>query len=299
MPSTVKIRDPWESFRYLRWSWAQFRRYGRRLADLTYPDLSPVAARWVETLRRDGIVRLEGSPWTLDESTRFDELPRQQDVPESYRATGVKVLRELSFRQASLVSVLLNPDLHACLWHYLGRPYFVRNHPVYQEIEVRPEDVPEEERGNRFHVDGLGQLSVMVLLSPTRESDPHMQYALGTHRRAVWRYGLVLSPEQAERMALSARKLACVGPAGTAYLFDAFGVHRRLVKPGKRKMLHLNFTTGLNLKPMVESFADWPELDLAPAHVRSAFQLPPPLRAGSGLAALASDLAHENPVPLR
>lgn len=124
---------------------------------------------------------------------------------------------------------------------YYGREAKRRNKPLIQQIYTS-EQLAQHPNG-RYHVDHLHQVSMMLLLSTVTEQTTHMQYAIGSHK------GLKLEGYYDENQVHSRYSiLDLIGEPGTVYIFDTAGIHRaKYIVGTRRKILHLNFTTGHDL----------------------------------------------------
>ncbi len=244
--------------------------------------LSDTGSRWLETLRRDGIVRIEEERFRrladYVEETYFAQL--QQGSPLSdgtgrplfvkdinkaaYKDGGTEISSIISFKDPVLATLFFDSDLHVVLYNYYHRQPYFRNQPVLQKIHYDGQR-PHLSNGN-WHVDNLHQVSIMFLISDVTERDTHMQYAIGSHTR-VWPVGTYPESLVAQR---GWSVFEATGLKGTFFLFDAGGIHRANYVGGTtRKILHLNFTTGHNISADRHDHLDaWPELSTYPKYSR-------------------------------
>lgn len=178
---------------------------------------------------------------------------------------------EITLADPELAPLFFDPTLLGVLTNYFRRQAYHRNYP--QIVKTEHTDTAPANPQGKFHVDGgLGQVSFMFLLHDLDESQTHMQYALGSHRRHVpyrhiynrWAY------EDGD----IARRYECmplVGEAGTLFLFDAaHGFHRAVYKKDTvRVILHMNFSTGAFIPPDRFDARDaFAFLESEPPHVR-------------------------------
>jgi len=247
---------------------------------------------WLEILRREGIVgitedefiqvaenlekdyfsRLEGKTNT---NLSAEELGKpglfvRDTNDQLFRDYGASALCEISFREPALAPFLFHSDLTGLCYNYYHRQPYYRNQPVLQRLEFQSGQNDQE--AGAFHVDRLHQISFMLLVSDVTEKDTHMEYALRTHNRAMWKHGIGMNPEEAKLLAKRGEVLKCIGEKGMLYIFDASGIHRRCLIPGSaRKILHCNVTTGHHLKEFVDRRGGWTGLANQPKHIRRMF----------------------------
>ncbi len=246
--------------------------------------ISPTYRGYLETLRSGGLVRIPGEflpvaehlcQRYLPQLERFardggdvshDHIVRIQSQPEIDRP----YVASLSFKDPALEHLYFHRDLLGMLYNYFHRQPYYRNYPVIVNTSYSGRNRPHNQ--GLYHKDGgIHQISYMLLLNDVTESDTHMEYALGTHRQ--WQQtthftdrGSISQHDVARRY----RMEPVTGPKGTLFLFDAGnGFHRAVYKEtSTRIMLHLNVSTGSNLKPdRYDSRAGWDRLRGFPPHV--------------------------------
>jgi hypothetical protein len=273
-----------EKARNLAWSYGQWLNFGLPTPWAARPALTDRASEWLINLERDGILRIELPAFAEVarhvEKTYFEGEPHaplfaHDTNTDLYRSFGIERLAEVSFKDPGLLPLLLHEELHAVYFHYYGRQPYFRNHPVVQRLSYREGQPKDTDHGNRYHTDPLRQLSLMLLVSDAPAEGGHMVYAAGSHRRPMWRTGIYIPYDVAEAIARRSAPVSLTGAKGTLFLFDASGVHRRILRPGARHMLHLNLTTGHHRKPIRETFDGWSALQNIPNSMRRMF-LPAP-----------------------
>lgn len=263
--------------------------------------LSPRAQGWLETLRRDGIVRIEspalrelaahvektycrvveanGYPPRVDGALLggkelFAQRKHQPDMDGLADAgLGREEQYLLSFRDPLVAGPFLDPDLAGLCYNYLRRQPYYRNQPVVDIVVLDPKADPPEDV-SPIHVDHLRQMSGMLLVSELTESTTHMEYYMGSHKRSLLKEGVYKTRQECKDWAAAHPKALrpLIGPPGTLYVFDATAIHRRLLVSGStRKMFHWNITSGHHLQPFAESLEGWKLLEDAPDYVAAAF----------------------------
>jgi hypothetical protein len=259
------------------------RKWARPLARAQLPEISPRAASWLEDLQANGIVKIERSHSELADyldEQYFDKWQNGQDPGaqdglryvdvnnESYAENGVKVNAYISFKDEKIRSLVCDPEIGQTIYSYYGRQPHYRNQPLLQKIEYTADKVLAT--NGRFHTDHLRQISMMLLVRDVSENDTHMEYLLGSNRRDLHR-AVYLSFEECEALAQGYTSTQCIGPKGTLFLFDASGVHRANYQAGSiRQILHLNITSGHNLKEFFDDFDD-DDLDGLPPYMADFF----------------------------
>jgi hypothetical protein len=231
------------------------------------PAMSSRAATWLDIMKRDGIVQVDGQYGEVAEYINemyFDKLERGE-VPGRASLFCVDAGREkdteymqtmsrfISFRDKGIQPLIFDPDIGQLLCNYYRRKACYRNQPLIQRIDFRDGD--RAPTNGSFHTDHLRQISLMLLVSDIGEHDIHMEYALGSHRRDI-RQGIFLGPTEGDVLAKEYDAFCnCTGKKGTLYIFDASGVHRANYRTGStRKILHMNITSGHNLRELVDIF---------------------------------------------
>ena len=293
---------------------ARFRRFLRDIAQIVVyatpnpivrhnVQLNPKAQSWYDALRRDGICKIESEPEFERIADYLEQdyfAPIEKDPGQFlgksgpifpfgdrerflwdynnplYASGGTEISCYISFLDSKCNPLYLNDDLSRLLLKYYGRQPYMRNQPLLQKVAMKPGQMPID-NGN-FHVDHMHQISMMLLVNDVDESNTHMEYCVGSHRRALLREGVELSVDECRPKVGSYPVCHCVGRKGTLFVFDTTGFHRaNYISNSTRKMLHLTITTGhhINFHPYVkfvdrkESFA---ALAAAPGHVRRMFQ---------------------------
>jgi hypothetical protein len=262
----------------------QYARYGSPNLAMPRVALSPRAESWLESLRREGIVRIEDEAFRAAadyiEDAYFAPLERSGSASSvrfnnpdlflldgnqpKYIAGGIEISVYVSFKDPALSALFFHPELNALLYNYYGRQPYYRNLPMLQKVSYETTQAPFS--NGQFHVDHPGQVSLMLLVSTVTERDTHMEYAAGSHRH----YRLE-GPHPDAVARCGYRLVPLTGEKGTLFVFDASGVHRACYLPGvSRKILHLNVTTGHHIQTAHrrDDLDRWPALEQLPAHSR-------------------------------
>lgn len=262
--------------------------------------LSKRGKEWLAALRADGVVRIN--------KPEFDEaadalgklhfrLFRERGMPEKLEGgdlggeglfavkfpgeygqaleeagAGAEDFYHVSLKDPVIGRVALDLEILTLLYNYYRRQPYFRNQPFLSRILIE-KTIPLEVSPAIFHMDHVRQVTGMLLVSDTGLKTTHMEYVRGSHDRRFWRRN-DLGPSQCAAAARAAGPrgiVPLVGPAGTFYLFDAGGIHRRVHHPGsERRILHFNMTTGHNMRKGLEGFQDWQRHGSRPALVRRA-----------------------------
>lgn len=209
----------------------------------------------LERLRRDGIAVL---PWRL-EPTVVDALrsfaltavagplglPADASV-DDYRMSSYVALRDraplvlvppdVASNCAAVQSVLVDPRINDLAAAYLGVQPVVGPAALTWTTGVPlSDDVTHYSRNaTRYHwdFDGIAVMRVHVYVSDVGESDAPMRYVRGSHRTSRTRWALLrggvrsYTDEEVEAVYGRDAVQEILGPAGTVYVTDPFGLHR-------------------------------------------------------------------------
>lgn len=271
------------------------RRFVRDLAQiLTYalpnptvvnPGLTKTAEMWLHDLKKYGIVKIEDdnfvhmTNYLNDNYLQFIESNPELFLNDGvirypwrdkrfihnknnskFRWFGAVTSCEISLTDKNLSPMFFNEDLAKTLYGYYRRQPYIRNQPLIQTLKLF--DDRERVGNGRWHVDHLRNVSLMILLTDVTESDTHMEYVLYSHRRNLLLEGIEMELEKSEKLFENFKNkkiIKCTGPKGTAFLFDASGIHRaNCISPSTRTILHFNFTTGHNIVKFNDNKEDLP-----------------------------------------
>ena len=148
--------------------------------------------------------------------------------------------------------VVHDPMILACLSSYFACSPVIRE-PFHHTVAIPYEDMKptrsmraaDEPFNVGWHYDTPNLVQLVILLNDVSDTDSHMQYARGEHRRLrvnLTKWDYYYSDEYAER---HFDVVKCVGPIGTAYLFDTNAPHRfYMVKDSMRAMIKVGYTPG-------------------------------------------------------
>jgi len=206
------------------------------------PELSHEWQKYVEILKRDGIVFIPGffkkSSKALNENYK---LNRQEFPPrdEYYRFTP-------DSNDLDIFNIAVDPMMLTILAKYYGCQPYHRHQPGINCTHLGTRKQPEEVGFNDFwHYDTANQMTAHILLNDISESDNCMFYAKGshrTHREYISKNDYYYSEEY---MNDNFEIVPCIGESGTLVLFDSNGLHRVDLKLNTfRSHLHLNFVPG-------------------------------------------------------
>ncbi len=259
--------------------------------------LTPTAQKWFEALRDTGIVKIEGDSFrqiaAYLESEYFQPIEKDparflgkaapvyelgdrvrfvEDTNQArFASGGTEISVSISFADPNLQPLFGNDDLMRMLRKYYGRQPYHRNQPLLQKVALRPGQLA---LGNgNFHVDHLYQVSFMLLVTDVGATDTHMEYCIGSNRRAMLREGIEIPRDACETKAVDYPIFDCIGKKGTLFVFDTSGFHRaKYLSNSTRKMLHLNITTGHNLGSFIDRRSSIGWLGTAPEYVQKMFR---------------------------
>lgn len=297
MKALIKKVIPARARRFVK-DVAQMAVYATPSATNTSVQLSPAARSWLATLRRDGIVKIEGNPdfervASYVEETYFKQIEsnptqflgasgpsypfrdRERFIWDTNRErdmkAGTDVCCSISFLDRDCAPLFLNDDLSCVLLKYYARQPYYRNQPVIQKVALKSGQAPLA--NGLFHVDHLRQISVMLLVSDVTESDTHMEFCEGSHKRNLLREGIELTREECKSKFSPYPVFKCIGRKGTLFVFDTSGFHRaNYIANSTRKILHLNVNTGHHLEPFIDRKSSFTTLSRAPIYVRRMFE---------------------------
>jgi len=164
---------------------------------------------------------------------------------------GLTFASNISLKDPLLAPLIFDPDILGAIQNFYKRQPYYRNQPFVQISEFKGDRHSNDvDIQGKYHLDGLHQISFMLLLNDITVKDTHMQYALKSHKKirvmaAVDRYGF---PDESIEQKYQIVDL--VGKKGTLFIFDAgAGFHRAVYKSGTtRKIFHSNITPGYNIK---------------------------------------------------
>lgn len=219
---------------------------------------SDEAERWLSDLKDCGVVCIPDRFTALAEYMAerylplFDQCAEHQADVESDpfvhecidRTDAHRIEAHLSFKDPRMAELYFDEDLCGLACNYYRRQAYFRNQPAIWKTYF--EDSTKPFITGKFHKDrGLHQLTYILLLNDLTESDTHMQFAIGSHKKMklddLRRFDF---PD--ERIKREYEIQACVGKRGTLFVFDAGdGFHRAVFKAGTVRMhLHLILTSG-------------------------------------------------------
>ncbi len=220
-------------------------RYQRlpRAANLLRPT-SPEIQAQQNTLRRDGIIKLEGllslevlSKLKTDFKAFCGRIDAVQDESEIEKDGFTKEYFSEEFQlyisndpfefSPTLVRFCATPFLLSLIEAYLKKPSF-----VHQAVASRYLPMSRSGFGSfQWHHDSWGKrLNVMILLSDVAEEDQYMSYLLGSHsiRHPYERYlnSRIENVEEYTKGRLSEiNYYKATGKAGDVFVFDPNGLH--------------------------------------------------------------------------
>lgn len=194
------------------------------------------------------------------ESINYSSPERRFNIELTDRGTnsGYKYISSISFQDKDLRPLLCHEQLMNVIGNYYGRNFYYRNQPSIQKVDFSLDDKARDT--GKWHIDPLHQVSIMIYASDVEETDTHTEYRKGSHRRR--RIGRVrLTREEVDNDYNNWPNITkALGKAGTVFVFDTFGYHRAFYQTqGKpRRLMHLNITTGHNIKKFGEDLTGWP-----------------------------------------
>ena len=207
-------------------------------------------------LRRDGILILPSLfRQTADHLTeRVEQAMSVHGPADGYRDHGY-----LTTLDRALFDLMVDEGLLQILAHYMGgQPYLCA--PIATSLAYPSEDRPssrttdfsQSKYSDGWHYDRVNQVQVHLLVTDATIADTHMQIARAQHskhRVNLGRYDYYYSDEYvAEHMDI----VSCVGPKGTAYIFDANSPHRLWgVKNSPRYMVKMEYSPGNGILPLI------------------------------------------------
>jgi hypothetical protein len=206
------------------------------------PDLPDEWQKYIEILRRDGIVFIPGFFKKKSESLNKKYKLNAQDFPprnEYYHF-------DTDFNNIDIFNITVDPMILTILAKYYGCQPYLRQQPFINCTHLGAAKEPLTAGFNDFwHYDTVNQMTSHVLLKDISESDSCMFYAKGshrTHREYISKNDYYYSEEY---MNENFEIIPCVGQSGTLVIFDPNGLHRVDLKLSTfRALLHLNYLPG-------------------------------------------------------
>jgi hypothetical protein len=201
--------------------------------------LSPEFEVYLETLRRDGIVMIEGAfdgtaaaMRALVEALELTNHRRLDDV--------IDYEIDLGFAHPEVLRMLAHADLCGMLCNYFSRQARYREHPRLVAMSAGAAGV--DRSSSRVHCDGYRQITLHLLVNDVTPSDTHLVFYKRTHRQPKLNYTRV--PENSKLVDVRDAMFA-TARAGTLVVFDSgSGYHQGAYTPGQRILLGLVVTTG-------------------------------------------------------
>jgi hypothetical protein len=206
------------------------------------PELSNEWQKYVEILKRDGIVFIPGffkkSSKALNENYKLNhqEFPPRDEYYRFYADSN----------DLDIFNIVVDPMMLTIVAKYYGCQPYYRDQPGINCTHLGTRKQPEEVGFNDFwHYDTVNQMTAHILLNDISESDSCMFYAKGshrTHREYISKNDYYYSEEY---MNDHFEIVPCIGESGTLVIFDPNGLHRVDLKLNTfRSHLHLNFVPG-------------------------------------------------------
>lgn len=247
-----------------------WRYYVEPLSDYRPIPMSSDGSRYLEHLRRDGIVAIDRDFSSLADYIRDRYFAAEYELPASsrLRANGLQVSHAVSFSDRRLHEILFDAELCAIVCNYYGRRAFYRDNPTVHKEHTDPAAKPLI--SGVFHSDSYRQISFMLLLRDLTEHDTHMEYAKGSHRHRQPSYDRTRIDQAAVPHEFEI--VPVIGAKGKLFIFDTEGLHRGAYhRGGNREIFHVNITPGTwaFTNEKYESLASiFPEPEAIPSHVR-------------------------------
>jgi hypothetical protein len=232
--------------------------------------LSPEYEAHLDTLRRDGIVRIEG-PVFDEAAARIRDLVTRMQLDGFHRADRVTDYEiDIGWVVPEVVRMMSHSDLCGMFCNYYGRQAYYREHPL---LVASSSGNPGVDRSSsHVHCDGYRQITFQLLVKDLGEQDTHLVFFKGSHKEPKLDYSRATENEQ---LILDYQPMLGTGRAGTLLVFESgSGFHRGKYLPGQRVMLTGVVTSGwLPFKDREradnDAFSVLAKND--PAHVRSMF----------------------------
>ena len=213
------------------------------------PGYEPIALTnegpgYLRELQERGIFRCTRSFSAVSDYIKQQYFGGEHALPvgSKLREVGLTVSHSVTLADRRLHEILFDPELCAVVANYYGRQPFYRDNPTVHRSEFGPQS--RLDVSGVFHSDGYRQISFMLLLNDLSDTDTHMQYAVGSHRRQQPTYDRSEIDQAAVARSFEIANLT--GPKGTLYVFDTEGLHRGEYFPGSiRDIFHTNINTGV------------------------------------------------------
>ena len=205
-----------------------------------------------EQLKRDGVVLLPGRYKAIAEhlvtKLKLDASGFQSS--DAYQVSGELFLQQVDQEVLGLMVDKLVLEVFAM---YYGAQPYLRN-PAAVSITRPPFDQKStnstlmrcEKLNMGWHYDTVNLLQIAILLNDVSITDTHMQVARHdhkVHRNSLTSLDYYYSDEYMKNN--YSDHVACIGPLGTAYLFDSNALHRLYaVKGSPRIMVKVEYSPG-------------------------------------------------------
>jgi hypothetical protein len=206
------------------------------------PDLTNEYQRYLEILKRDGIVIVPGFFKKRSEALNKNYKLNTKEFPprdKYYRFTA-------DFNNLDIFNIATDPMILTILSKYYGCQPYYRHQPFINCTHLGTEKELLAPGFNDFwHYDTVNQMSAHILLKDVLDSDSCMFYAKAshrTHREYISKNDYYYSEEYIND---NFEIVPCIGESGSLVIFDPNGLHRVDLKTKKfRAHLHLNFVPG-------------------------------------------------------
>jgi hypothetical protein len=206
------------------------------------PELTNEWQKYIEILKRDGIVLIPGFFKKRSEALNENYKLNAQEFPPR----GKYYRLNADFNNLDIFNIAVDPMILTILAKYYGCQPYLRQQPFINCTHLGTAKEPLTPGFNDFwHYDTVNQITAHVLLKDLSESDSNMFYAKGshrTHREYISKNDYYYSEEY---MNDNFEIIPCIGESGTLVIFDSNGLHRLDLKLNTfRAFLHLNFLPG-------------------------------------------------------
>jgi hypothetical protein len=209
------------------------------------PDFVPVSLgaefdAHLATLRRDGIVRIEGAVFDQAAASLRDLVTRLRldGFRRPDRVTDFEI--DLGFALPEVLQMMSHPDLCGMYCNYYGRQAYYREHPLLVGSSSGNPGV--DRSSSHVHCDGFRQLTFQFLVKDVSEQDTHLIFYKGSHREPKLDYRRVTENEQ---LIHEYQPILGAGRAGTLWVFESgSGFHSGKYLAGQRVMLTGVITSG-------------------------------------------------------
>jgi hypothetical protein len=205
-----------------------------------------------EKLKQDGVVLLPGRYKQIAEhlvaKLKLNEASFVSS--DSYQVSGELFLRQVDNEVLGLMVDKLVLEVFAM---YYGAQPYMRNPPAvsitrppFDQKATQSTLMSCEKLNLGWHYDTVNLLQIAILLNDVSITDSHMQVARRDHkihRNSVTTLDYYYSDEYMDMN--YSEHIPCIGPIGTAYLFDSNGLHRLFaVKDSPRIMVKVEYSPG-------------------------------------------------------